>query len=253
MNENIYQEETQLPSKGLAYPEGMVPDGRVVYAMMGTQEEKILAGGNTRSNAMLTQILDRLIVEPKIKSADLITLDRMFLLLKIRIYSLGEDYRFEFVCPHCNQNSEIHVNLAEQNVKYFPDDWKEPIEVELPILKKTINLRMLRAYDEDEVEDWVRKLKAKNPRLEKEGDPSYIPLLAKAIYSTPEIPADSGFSAKVNFVQSLKSRDSLAITRKLKEMDFGVDMTTDISCPACSMDSSGVSIPLTPEFFRPEL
>jgi len=246
-----FQEEVMLPSKGLAYPQGYIPEGKVVISMMGTQEEKILAGGKMNFNTMLTTILDRLIVSPKIESSKLLTLDRMFLLIKIRVLSLGSKYSFKMKCSECGEESEFEVELAELEIKDFPDNWTEPLACHLPILDEEIKLRLLRATDEVDVDRYVQKLRAKNARLFQQGDPTYIPLMAKAVVSTSNLEESSLFQDKIAWVQELKSRDSIAIQDTLSDNDFGVVMQTEVTCPVCGAELDGVNIGLDPSFFRP--
>lgn len=244
-----YQEEVELPSKGRLYPEDMVPEGKVIIEMMGVQEEKLLAGSRVSPTRLMTQLLEALIVSPKLDPRQLLLQDRLFLLVKIRILTFGTAYGFKMSCPTCSVSSRYEVDLADVMVRPLPEDFTEPMEVMLPLSQKKVYLRLLRGVDEDAVLAEGKKLSEKG--LAGHGDPTYVPTMARTIDHI-EGSDSKDWAGKLAFCQNLKSRDSLTLQKAIERIDFGIDFKHELTCPSCRTEFQGV-IPMSEEFFRPEL
>jgi hypothetical protein len=54
---------------------------------------------------------------------DLLSGDRLFILVKLRQVSLGDAVDLEFVCPACKETSFISVNLEELLVTNYPEQF----------------------------------------------------------------------------------------------------------------------------------
>jgi endogenous inhibitor of DNA gyrase (YacG/DUF329 family) len=218
--------------------------------MMGTMEEKLIAGSRATGGKLMSQLLDRVIVSPKIDSRDLLAEDRLFLLIKLRILTFGSTYHFKMGCPQCGKVNTYEVDLGNLNVNEIPEGFVEPLTVKLPISGETVNLRLLRGYDDEEVTKAAKRFQEKGSGGV-QGDPSYIPTLARSIHSTSSID-ENDYDAKLKFVQELKSLDSRTMTCALENIKIGVDMNQTLTCPTCQADFEA-SVPFSEEFFRPKL
>ncbi len=261
---NNYNAEVQLPSRGLLYKDGFCNDGRVTIGMMGVPEEKLLSASRMNPSKIITTLLDRLVISPKVDSTKLLAFDRNYLLVNIRVLTFGADYKFRLKCPHCSQSSDFEVDLSQLESKPVPDDFVEPFEVELPLCRAKVSLRLFRGFDEDEVQKMAKKSESRSsgPSL---GDSTYVPSIVRSIHSVRANPEEGNeLSQKVTdvdeydsvektmFVNNLKSRDSIFIQKTIENLKFGLDMHTFLTCPSCEADVE-TDIPLTETFFRPEL
>lgn len=80
--------------------------------------------------------------------SELLIIDKLFLLLKIREISYGAEYPASINCPACNQNSEVKIDLSKLLINDIPEDVEDPREILLPKLNKKVKVRFPRVSDE---------------------------------------------------------------------------------------------------------
>jgi hypothetical protein len=90
---NLPTEMVELPSKGLAYPEGHpLREGKVEVKYMTAKEEDILTNQSyIEKGTVLDKLLESVVVS-KINIKDLIIGDKNALLIATRILGYGKDY-----------------------------------------------------------------------------------------------------------------------------------------------------------------
>ncbi len=92
-----------------------------------------------------------------VKYDDLLLMDRFSILLKLREVSYGEDYKTIATCPGCKTENNLTFRLADLPIKYLPEDFKEPVEITLPVLKKKVKVRLIRTGDSAKIGDELGK------------------------------------------------------------------------------------------------
>lgn len=243
-----FVQSTQLPSRGMLY-EGRLPDGQISMRPMKTVDEKLFAGNSASQNDVLDTLLKRCFVT-EFPYEDLLISDKLYMLVFLRGITYGWDYGFDLTCgnPTCKAKYRHQIKIPDDfEITMLDESDVEPYVVDLPISKRKVELRQLRVKDEIEVQRFVkRSLVQAAPR--DDGDPAYIPRLAKQIVSVDGRPTP--WLDAMRLCEGLHSRDSLEIRNTLDTHESGIDIMIRTVCPVCATESEEVT-PLSREFFRP--
>jgi hypothetical protein len=140
------EEETILdfPSLGKFYN----TDGKpVTLKPMSWEDEKILVstgGGPAAVESLLNRCLQG------ISSAELIPMDKVYVLLKLREISYGAEYEVIITCPApmCKHKGEVSININELRIVKVPEDFEDPREVTLPKSGLKVKVRFQKASEE---------------------------------------------------------------------------------------------------------
>lgn len=240
-----YTEKVTLPTMGLL--DEAIPE-EVTIRPISTKEEKLIYGSNNEK--ALDAVIRNCVVEPSDLDIEaMTTVDKHFLLMKLRILTYGTEYHAKYKCPECDAPAaEFKIDLDEFEVNYLPDDFQEPFEFELPVSGDIIGIKILRGKDITAVEKASKKLQKKLPNYQ--GDPAYILRMAQYIQ---QINGETLPSVKKQeYVESLHGRDSAYFWHKVNSIEIGYDTTVQAACPnpRCGEDVE-FSMPMTAEFFRP--
>jgi hypothetical protein len=229
----------QLPSKGRFYGDKL-PDGNVEVYLMTAVEDKILAD-LTPDN--IPEIFDSIIsrcVKSEISSEEMIETDRYYLLLMLRSYSLGDDYKFELKCPDCS--------FAFVHTAHIPGDFEmidgtateEPFYVNLPMSKAKVGLRLLRGKDTKEIN--AKRLKVNADK----GDPAYAFQNAKAIVSINDKPVT--IAVAQTWFMALSLKDVRALQEAVSLAYPGIINRVTVPCTRCKFEIL-TRVPLSPLLF----
>jgi hypothetical protein len=243
-----YARELVLPTKGIFYDE-KVPGGRVTLEPMGTKEEKMLSAGRAGNVESILDRVFRTTLTCPIPANELKTVDRFFLLVKLRVMSYGAEYHFNYKCEDCNQKVSGIINLDEMEITHADDDMQEPFEVTLPMKGDTIQWKLLTGKDEANIrrtaDGMHRKGRAQG------GDPAYILRLCQHIVSVNN--EERNIGDLIKYVESLKGQDSIVFRDAIEgRNEIGVNLliTCDCTYPNCGWPTELI-LPFGPEFFRP--
>ncbi|AMM44844.1 baseplate hub subunit [Bacillus phage SP-15] len=238
-----YTEEHKLPSLGKINDINPI----ITLRNMTTAEEKLLLGST--SNA-LDQVLNSCIVEPaKLDVNSLISPDKHFILIKLRVLSYGPDYYVKHKCPSCGKLSEYKIDLDKLDVHYLDEDFTEPFdEFTLPVSNKKVALRLPRMSDLNDADAKARKFHKKFP--DAKGDMAYVYRLIANIYSVDDDAEMTSIQLQ-NFVEELHTRDTAYIKNRMSKVKIGIDTTIFEECPnsACGEDVQ-FELPINSEFFH---
>jgi hypothetical protein len=252
--------EIDLPSRGLPYGEKL-PGGVVRVNPWTTREQMLISGTNpTQSLSAINTLLDRCcptLHEAGMKSADLITADRVFLLVMARTVSHGQSYQIRVKCSACGFQVPHTFTLPDDmEMKFLPDGWEQPFEAHLPVSKARVQLRLLRGHDDLDIERYRESL-AKSADEALIGDPTYSYRMARHIVSVQF--ADGriienrtrGDMGQVNaWYLSLHAADDAEVRQVIADNDCGFDTYAELTCLRCE-NIFQVGLPLSVEFFRP--
>lgn len=242
-----------LPSKGLPYKlSGITKDsdilkGTIQIREMKGHDEKILVTQRfLKDGTALRRVLNNCIVS-EIDATELTAFDFNYLLFALRGFSYGDDYKFKQKCENtlCEREMNLECKISELKFNELPDEFVEPITLELPRSKYTIECVLFRQYH-------AEALKKEDAREEKKTEYDYEEILTrKMVTTTLKITAPDGKEIPSNqwqnFYNDLSAFD-LAFLRE--KTNFGTDVEgKEVICPYCGRTQK-VSIPIGTDFFR---
>ncbi len=123
--------EVELPSENKLYTLED-KDMPITLRPMTFEDEKHLVSAKTDDDP-INLILQRCV--SNIKVPDLLPMDKLYLIMKLRELSYGDEYNTLLICQHCKAENPTTVKLSTLNVNPVPDDFSDPIEIHLEGLK----------------------------------------------------------------------------------------------------------------------
>ena len=216
--------QIELPSECRVYklPD---PEAPITLRPMTFEDEKNMLGQSSDTDPV-NLILSR--CASNINISDLLPMDKFYLIMKLREISYGDDYDTLLICSKCRAENPVSIKISELNVNPVPDDFCDPIEVELPTIGKKANVRLPRVRDE--------KLLT-NPK-------EMIDQLWRFVRDIDGHTDNAVIAAVIN---KLPLREVKRIINAMKT-DFGVDTKVKLNCNNCK-EVSVVDLPFDANFF----
>lgn len=236
-----------LPSKGLFY-KGAIP-GTIHIRPMTLGDEKILTTDRlVKSGEAINMVFQRCIQE-QFDVGDMLTADRLAVLLWLRGASYGMSYKFQVKCPHCKVQFNKSINIEKDlNITYAEDDMQEPFQVTLEKCKKTVSFILPRAKHEQLLgklrkEAETKALKSKEPVI----DNSLVDQLKLLVVNVEGV--EQPFIEQ--WLNGLMAYDSSILKEAVFKDYFGVDTNLVFLCENndCSQEIE-MTLPITKNFFR---
>jgi hypothetical protein len=256
-----------LPSRGVLYGD-RCPEGVVKVRTWTVGEEEILAGGHGSVSDRIRLMVDKCSELPNgLKSSELLTSDRLAMLLAVRHFTVGSRYNYQWVCRQCRGSNVAEVNLVtdldertpdvatravreltdpETGKPLYPDFiYAEPISITLPVSGETLKMRFMRTEDESVVQTRVKQSQFK---AQASGAPLSYSLAVGivAIGERDNLP----ILQREDFMRSLVGRDMARLRTVMQAAETGLDMTLYRDCRHCATLNK-VTLGLDEEFFRP--
>ena len=216
--------EVELPSESKVYSLED-PGAPITIRPMTFEDEKALVSAG-KGDDPVNLILQR--CTTNIKIPDLLSMDKLYLIMKLREISYGDDYNTLLVCSHCKAENPTTVKLSQLNVNPVPDDFEDPITVMLPTLKKEAKVRLPRVRDERMMMDTQAALD-------------------QIWRFVVEIDGHTDKSIIAPVVDKLPLRDVRTILNAIKT-DYGVDTKIKFECNSCG-GVTVVDLPIDSNFF----
>jgi hypothetical protein len=236
----IYQETHELPSRGIL--NGIKPE--ITIRNMTTSDEKTLLGSTPDA---INYVLKDCLIEPSdLKLDDLISPDKHFLMLKLRIVSYGSIYPVSFKCSSCKETSEYKLDLDDLPINYLEEGFEEPYdEFELPKTKYKIALKIPRIKEMNDIETKAKRFHKKF--TEAKGDIAYIYRLMANIATVDGkvLPLND----KQQLVEELPVMDTSYLKNRISKLKVGYDTEIIEECPRCG-EEVRFELPITAEFFH---
>jgi len=216
--------EVELPSECKVY-NLEDPGAPITIRPMTFEDEKALVSAR-KGDDPVNLILQR--CTTNIKIPDLLSMDKLYLIMKLREISYGDDYNTLLVCSHCKAENPTTVKLSQLNVNPVPDDFEDPITVMLPTIKKEAKVRLPRVRDERMMMDTQAALD-------------------QIWRFVVEIDGHTDKSIIAPVVDKLPLRDVRTILNAIKT-DYGVDTKIKFECNSCG-GVTVVDLPIDSNFF----
>ena len=216
----------ELPSRNKFY-NLQDPSAPITIRAMNFQDEKVMMSNTNVNVDIINTILSRCVKNVNI--GDLLQMDKLFLVMKLRELSYGNDYTATISCPGCRKDNSIVFKMDQLNVKYMEDDYVNPCPVHLPILDKECHVRLPKIKDE-----------------------AYLVNAETTTQNMWRFIEDiDGYDSK-SIIQKVCSqlplKDAHAILGVLGGNDYGLDTRVRFVCSYCSHNEV-MALPITSDFF----
>jgi DNA-directed RNA polymerase subunit RPC12/RpoP len=215
---------------------------RVVLRKMTGREEAILADRKYARNGgkLVTELLHSCIVglgdvqlNGRGPVASMYSVDRNYLLLKLRSITFGAELEASYTCPACGESLATTENLDELPVRMLPEGEEvQELTVELEdgyvdregVVHTAVTLRLPTGVDEEAVASQMRD----NASLGKNA------LLARCMKSLGEVPVHRVEALGPRIMSELTMTDRRLIDKALNDAAPGVELVREIECARCS-------------------
>ncbi|WP_179118040.1 T4 family baseplate hub assembly chaperone [Saccharothrix sp. ALI-22-I] len=224
--------------------------------MTGRDEALLADPANQRNGGrMVTALLSSCIVRlgdlPSFGRREvdaMYSVDRNYLLIKLRTLTFGAELAAEYTCPSCGDRFSTVENLDELPTTMLADgEMPEDISVELGdgyldrdgAVYTSMTLRLARGEDEGAAAPQMRK----NASLGKNA------LLARCLRSLGDMPTDRMEALGTKIFADLTLGDRRLIDRAFNDAAPGIDLIRELDCPACgheiraSLDMTNFLVP----------
>jgi hypothetical protein len=223
---SVTEVPVELPSKNKFYslPDPTKP---ITLRAMTFEDEKAMMSNKNVNIDVLNKLLSRCV--SNIGVEHLLQMDKLYLIMKLRELSYGEDYNATINCPNCKKDNDVSFKVSQLPVTYLEDDATDPVEITLPILDKKVKVRRPRVADEN--------------------------YFSNAEYALTNlwrfIEEIEGYTQKTvisKVISQLPLKDAHAVVEALSASDYGVNTKVRFVCDYCG-NNEIMELPITADFF----
>jgi hypothetical protein len=220
----------ELPSQGRY---GLPKE--IEYRPYTVEDEKDFATLNTKNyEIILNKVLKRVVKGVDI--GELSSGDRIHLLINLRVNSYDKDYSFGWTCKYCNHSNNHTQDLTKLPIEAIHKDFKEPYDLELPVSKEIVQVRLLRVKDELQVFRMLKDMENPDEWALK--------------YAFTIVEKNTAVKTKYKKLLTMHTKDFREIRRWHKKMIHGPNLRIEVKCSRCE-EADRFTIPFTPEWFIP--
>lgn len=216
----------ELPSGNMFY-KLEDPGSPITMRAMNFQDEKAMMSNKNVNVDILNTILSRCV--KNVNVAELLQIDKLYLVMKLREISYGNEYTATISCPSCRKDNSIVFHMNQLNVNHLEDGYENPQPVHLPVLDKMCHVRLPRIKDEQ----YLSNAETTSSNMWR---------------FVEDIEGHSSKSLIQNVCKQLPLKDAHAILSVLSGGDYGLDTRIRFVCSYCSHNEI-MSLPITSDFF----
>lgn len=166
--------------------------------------------------------------------------DRGYVVIRLRQYSLGDEFIYETNCPHCKKElKQVRVELDRLEVSDRPIEMvtQDEFSVKLPDSGDRAVWRMLTGKDEEILREIQESRKA-------DRGTAFLRLHLLTV---------GGVRVTDEVVRDLSSRDRRALTDEFQRTEGGIDTRIELTCDSCGFEFSQMLNVGHPNFFFPSV
>lgn len=215
--------KVELPSRGKWYKSQVAELTPLTF-----DDEKAILLAKRGNQNPVDIILSRCI--KNIPSEELLDMDKLYLLYKIRQISIGDEYPVGIGCFNCAEENKLTIKFSELLMVQIPVDFENPKRITLPDSKKQALVRLIKSTDAAYIstpEDLLNNLWRFIIELNNSKDSTII----------SKILNDKRFTVN----------DANAILKSIKSDDYGIQNKVKFKCVSCGYINT-VDIPITEDF-----
>ena len=239
-----------LPSEGHFYPENHpLASGKIEIKYMTAKEEDILTSQNLiKKGVVLDELLKALIVTP-VPLDDVLLTDKNAIYMAARRLAYGDKYSGTVTCNGCGKEVASEIDLAALTTKPFDfskyQKGQNTFEFTLPASKVKVTYKLLTHRDNKDIDAELENLK----KIVKSG--AALPEMTTRLkYTIIALDGKPNKAAIRSFVDTMLSRDSMALRNHIRDNTPELDLTFEFKCPECG-HTERMALPLGVDFFWP--
>ena len=254
MSENqVFKTPTQpldLPSKGKLYPASSpLSSGLVELYLPTAYHEDILTNRNYIQQGIVIDKFLQAIIASKIDYNELLVGDKNAIMIGARILAYSSNYTFKYTDPSTREAEDVTVNLSQLKEKEI--DWSlitegvNEFDYTLPMSKMTVTFKILTHKDESNIEAELKGMQ----KISKNMSGEVTVRLGNSIVA---INGNRDQKTIRDFAKNMPMQDSQALRRYITTVTPDILMKFDFTTKSGEV-VEGLSIPMTVDFFWPEL
>lgn len=213
-----------VPSKSKFYN-----GAKIKIRPMTFEDEKSMVMAKKNKSDVINVLLSRCVQGVNVQ--DLLLVDKLYLILKLREISYGDSYSATVNCMKCSGENRLTFSLSDLPVQELDDSIQEETEIELPVTKVKLKIRIPTISDEKYLNT----------------DTGLFDNLWRFVISINGL-EDPVVIAKVLEDKRMPLKDIHAISDLVSLKDFGVQTTVRFDCDKCSQPNI-IGLPIGPDFF----
>jgi len=163
-----------------------------------------------------------------IELSELLIIDKIYLLFKIRELSFGSVYKFIMGCPQCGHENHYSIDIDKLPVNRLEEE-TDFVEMILPMSKKKVKLRLATLKEEEYATDPEKALDNLWRFVLKFEDTDRKDVISKVIRKLP-------------------AGDINSMLGKILCEGYGISSEVRVKCDACTYDQPTM-LPFTKDFF----
>lgn len=260
MRQNVMKEEfgwevpvesIPLPTRGVIYhPDSSLYNREVlqIKAMTAREEDILASPAFHKEGTSISHLIQSCLIDKSISSEDMITGDRMALMVGIRVTGYGPEYHASAGCQSCDTRNDFVVDLSSLTIKRLEINPIEPgtnkFEFNLPVTKKKVVFKYVTAREE-------RERKISTESMQRVMGSSFANSVTSFLENS--IVSVSGITDRLkikHFVMNMPAYDSKSLRRFIIDNEPGMDMSCGFNCKKCGTRND-TKMPMTTEFFWP--
>ncbi len=233
----------ELPSQGLLYKN---KKSSVKVEYLTAYDENILTSPNLlNSGKVLDVLLEKKIKDLGFEHKELISGDRMAILLYLRTTGLGNEYE-QLVFDSTGNLVPATIDLTTiktKNLTVKPDE-KNEFDFEMPLSKKKIKFRLLSQKDLEEISEIDKKLMEKNNNISTENS-------LRLERSIMEIDGERDKLKISHILKNLKIMDVRKFNKYVTDIEPGLDL--NVTARTQGGESVDTFLRIGRSFWNPEI
>lgn len=244
-------ETIPLPTRGAIYD----PDTTLfnieslqIKSMTAREEDILASPAFHKEGTALSHLIRSCLVDKSIDPDDLITGDRVALMVGIRITGYGTGYNATTSCKSCSHSNNFSVDLSSLPIKRLAikpaQSGKNEFEFDLPVTKKKVVFKYITAKEDRERSAIIKN---QSRLLGTKIENNVTSFIENSIVSVDGI--TDRLKIK-HFVMNMPAFDSRKLRQFISDNEPGMDLTCSFECSNCGTHNE-TALPITAEFFWP--
>jgi len=218
--------ELNLPSKNRFYTLKEPGKPITLRPMTFADEKNMLSkkdGGVDVINKLLARCMENIDV------GQLLQMDKLYILMKLREISYGPEYQVTINCSKCKAENHVNFELNTFPINYVDDNISDPLTVHLPVIKKDVVVKLPRVSDERYFSNPEQSLSNLWRFVQKVDKYDAKSIISKVI---PQLPL----------------KDAHVLLDAIGCARYGIDTQVKFQCNYCD-NLEDMELPITSDFF----